>query len=316
MEQTQRRPETSPKDFFLHLLSIVALYASAVGFSTLLFQSVNAWFPDALAGYVIPSFSASAMRWAIATLVVFFPSYLATSVFLNTEYRAMPEKRDLRVRKWLLYFTLFLAALIILGDLVALILNFLQGELTVRFGLKVLIIAFVAGSVFGYYLWELRNADFSKKVKVFIWAVSGIVLAGIVAGFFVAGSPYEERMRQFDEQRASDLGMIQSDILNYWDQTGTIPDALSALEDGLRGTPLPADPETGAAYEYQKTSANSFSLCTTFKTQSGGGTESPASLPVPRAYAPFGTSWDHGAGRTCFDRTIDPKLYPPQTKGK
>ena len=69
----------------------------------------------------------------------------------------MPEKRNLRIRKWLIYFTLFAAALIIIGDLVALIFSLLGGELTVRFLLKVVTIFFVAGSVFYYYLWDLRR---------------------------------------------------------------------------------------------------------------------------------------------------------------
>lgn len=314
MEQTQKRPETSPKDFFLHLLSIVALYASAVSFSTLLFQAVNAWFPDALTGYGIPSFSASAMRWAIATLVVFFPSYIATGVFLNKGYTVAPEKRELRVRKWLLYFTLFAAALVILGDVVALILNFLGGELTVRFALKVLVIAFVAGSVFGYYLWELKNRPFGARVKGFVYAVSFIALAAIVAGFFVAGSPYQERLRQFDAQRVNDLSMIQSELLNYWSRTGSLPDTTAQLEDNLRGFTVPVDPKTQTEYIYRKTGDQSFYLCAVFETVVANADGLSKTPPVV-VQTSFGTSWPHGVGRTCFDRTIDPKLYPPQPKG-
>ena len=314
MEQTQTRPETSPKDFFLHLLSIVALYASAASFSTLLFQCINAWFPDAVAGYGF-SFSASAIRWAVAMLIVFFPTYVWTNIFLNKGYIATPEKRELHVRKWLLYFTLFVAALFILGDLVALILNFMQGELTVRFALKVLVILFVAGSVFGYYLWELKNAEFTGKVKAFIYAISVVMLAGVVAGFFVAGSPYQERMRRFDETRVNDLSMIQSQLFDYWMRTGTIPEALSGLQDDLRGFAIPLDPETQAEYTYKKTGESSFSLCAVFETvtsntDSSGLNETPARV----VQTPFGISWPHGEGAVCFDRTIDPKLYPPQGK--
>lgn len=313
MEQASKRPETSPKDFFLHLLSIVALYASAIGFSTLLFQAVDAWFPDTLAGYGIPSFSASAMRWAIATLVVFFPSYVAASAFLNRQYAREPEKRELRVRKWLIYFTLFVAALIILGDAVALVLNFLQGELTVRFALKVLAIAFVAGSVFGYYFWELKNRPFGVRAKAFVYGVSLVALAAVVAGFFVAGSPYEERLRQFDAQRVNDLSMIQSEVLNYWTRTGTVATSTADLADDLYGSALPTDPETHAAYQYQRTGEYSFSLCATFATTVKNGMI--AGTPAAPARTPFNANWDHGVGYTCFDRTIDPKLYPPQNKG-
>src|SRR5438132_4874360 len=40
--------------------------------------------------------------------------------------------------KWLIYLTLFVAALIIIGDLVSLIYNFLGGDVTIKFVLKAL----------------------------------------------------------------------------------------------------------------------------------------------------------------------------------
>lgn len=151
--------KTTPKDFFLNLLAIVALYTSAIGFLTLVFQIINVAFPDPISpeGFYNISGYHDQIRWSIATLVIVFPVYLWVSWFLNKDYKKHPEKRDLRIRKWLLYFTLFAAALIIIGDLVTLINFFLQGELTIRFILKVLAVLFVAGSVFYYYLTDIRK---------------------------------------------------------------------------------------------------------------------------------------------------------------
>lgn len=151
-------PKTSPKDVFLHLLAILTLYASAIAFTTLLFQYINILVPDLLEYRPYARDSAySSMRWAIASLVVIFPAFVATSWFLNKNYTRFPELRNLKIRKWLVYFTLFATALIIMGDLVALIYNLLQGELTTRFFLKIITIFFVAGSTFGYYFWDLRR---------------------------------------------------------------------------------------------------------------------------------------------------------------
>jgi hypothetical protein len=151
--------KTGPKDVFLHLLAILTLYASAIAFIALIFQYINVLIPDPLemqGGYALQS-SYQAIRWAIASLIVIFPVYIFSVWYLNKNYIASPEKRNLRIRKWLIYFTLFAAALIIIGDLVALIFNLLGGELTTRFLLKVLTVFFVAGSVFYYYLWDLRR---------------------------------------------------------------------------------------------------------------------------------------------------------------
>lgn len=303
--QTAKKPETSPKDFFLHLLSIVSLYASAISFSTLLFQLINSWFPDALGGYYSNPFSISAMRWAVAMLVVFFPTYIVTNIFLSKEYRDTPEKKDLRVRKWLLYFTLFVAALIILGDFVALLLNFMQGELTMRFFLKVLTIFFVAGSIFAYYLWELRNAGFNGKIKAFIYTVSCVVFVAVVAGFFVAGSPSTERARRFDSERISHLQTLQSEIVNYWQRKEALPENLEALRDTIKGFTPPTDPKTKMPYFYEVRGPESFVLCATFETVSSVNTE--RSYP----YGGWGANWDHKQGEECFERFIDRDLYPP-----
>jgi len=149
--------KTSPKDIFLHLLAIIALYASAISFLTLAFQYANLAFPDTLEySYAIDA-AYSRIRMAISFLIIAFPVYLFVMRFFEKDYKKNPEKRKLTVRKWLIYFTLFVAALVILGDLIALINNFLEGDLTVRFAIKVVAVLFVAGSIFGYYLSDIKR---------------------------------------------------------------------------------------------------------------------------------------------------------------
>ena len=156
----QPKIKTSPKDFFLHLLAIVTLYASAASFITTVFQYINLAFPDVLEGgrdYWAAQGARSAIRFALSSLIVVFPVYVWVMWFLNKSYIKEPEKRNLRIRRWLIYFTLFVTALIIIGDLVALVNNLLGGEFTVRFILKVLTVFFVAASVFYYYFSDLRK---------------------------------------------------------------------------------------------------------------------------------------------------------------
>ncbi|MEK7623339.1 MAG: DUF5671 domain-containing protein [Patescibacteria group bacterium] len=158
MDQTASK--TSPKDFFLHLLAMIALYASAISFSAVVWQYINLGIPDPLEQYFSADAARSTLRHSLSVLIVFFPTYLATSWTLHKSYLADVSKRNLRVRKWLTYFTLFVAAIIILVDLVSLINTFLNGELTIRFFLKMLTVLFVAGSIFGYYFWDLKKFKF------------------------------------------------------------------------------------------------------------------------------------------------------------
>ena len=76
---------------------------------------------------------------------------------MQKEYQHHPFKRSVWIRKWLIYFTLFAAALIIMGDVVALVNNLLSGELKTRFFLKVVSILFVTGSIFSYYFIDIRK---------------------------------------------------------------------------------------------------------------------------------------------------------------
>ena len=314
--ETAIKPKSAPRDVFLHLLSIVTLYAAATAFLTLSFQLINLWFPDILdmGGYYAYAGARNAIRWSLASLVVVFPVYFFTARFLRKEYEREPEKRELRVRKWLISFTLFVVALTLIGDLVSLLSHFLEGELTTRFVLKVLVVAFVAAAIGAYYLWILKARPVTQGAKYTASGILLVVLAGIVTGFVYAGSPAEERLRRIDMDRVNDLQMLQSEVVNYWQAKEELPEDLAALMDDIRGYAIPTDPETGVPYEYRTTAPLSFELCATFARATEEDSRSNIFAPQPLIYpAPYqkGESWVHPHGRTCFSRTIDPDIYRP-----
>src|SRR3989344_7048423 len=117
--------KTGPREVFMHLLSIATLYLSAIAFGTLLFQYIDYFFPEPLVDY--PQQLSGAIRWAIAALIIVFPVYVWLSWTLRRDEEREPARREMRIRRWLLYFTLFAAAGVLIGDLVALIYNFLGG---------------------------------------------------------------------------------------------------------------------------------------------------------------------------------------------
>lgn len=157
-------------------------------------------------------------------------------------------------------------------------------------------------------------------MKYFTYIVIAIVAIAIIAGFFILGTPKEERMRRFDETRVSHLQEVQWQVISYWQSKDELPENLSLLINETQGTRPPADPETSAAYEYQILDAKklTFELCADFKTESSVSKKGDRSEPIP-AYGPYGPygpepvqwNWPHGIGRTCFERTIDPDIYKP-----
>ncbi len=294
----------------MHFLNIVALYASASSLLVLFFQYVNVYFPDKLNPYFD---AGNPIRFALASLIIVFPVFIWSTRFLLKDIDKNPQKNFLRIRRWLIYFTLFAAAVIIIGDLVGLLYNFLQGELTARFSLKVLSVLMVSLGVFLYYLYDLKREPGQKaplKIKIFTRAIMLVVLAAVVAGFFVAGSPFKQRRLRFDRQRVEDLQVIQGQLVNFWQQKERLPDSLAELTDSISGFTAPMDLETGEPYVYEKTGDLSFELCAGFEFTSEE--EYPAGR---KPIAPLGyteDNWEHPAGEYCFPRTIDPELYKPR----
>jgi len=99
------------------------------------------------------------MRWSTASLVIAFPVFLLLSRQIAAAIARDPVKRLSPVRRWLTYLTLFLAATALIGDLTTLVYNALGGELTTRFVLKVATVGAIAGTIFGYYLRDVRQDD-------------------------------------------------------------------------------------------------------------------------------------------------------------
>ncbi len=141
--------------------------------------------------------------------------------------------------------------------------------------------------------------------KVLAIGSSIVVLAAIIAAFVTIGGPGRQRSLKFDEQRINDLQNIQNQTINYWQQKNKLPATLADLTDSISGFKAPMDPQTSSPYEYNVLSATSFELCANFSLPSDS--IDMKTRVVPNIYPYY--SWDHGGGRVCFNRSIDPELY-------
>lgn len=143
-----------------------------------------------------------------------------------------------------------------------------------------------------------------------------MVAAAIIAGFFIVGSPQEERLRRFDAQRIQDLQFLQSEIVFYWQNKNTLPGNLEVLRNDIRGISIPRDPQTGESYGYEVRGPLTFALCANFARPLGGFT-SDAARPKPLSPKPSfdirgDGVWEHEAGYTCFERMIDTDFFKPR----
>lgn len=312
----QARSTVTPKDFFLWLGIIIGVYGSVIALLTLLFEYINRTFPDPLAGYADPF--ASSAHVSMATLIVLVPLTTLLVYLVRNTIRKEPGKEFIWVRRWAIMLTLFIAGAVVAVDLITLLTTFLGGEITLRFALKVFAVLLVGVGIFLHFLAERWGYWLREEKKARSVAISMIVLNALVvaAGFFVIGTPADMRAQRLDAERVSDLQMLQWELVNYYQQKGALPETLEVLNNPITGFVVPADPVTGASYGYEVKGTKGFKLCASFSRDSLN-TEGQGSFPARDvAYPTRGISdnWNHGTGEVCFERAIDPELFPPYPK--
>lgn len=315
--------------FFSFIL--LGIVVSAIG--SLFFEIIDKYFPDRAANAALGSVvSSDTVHYAMAAIIVGTPLYLFSIRLWFRRFREDDARTESRLTKWVTYLVLLVAAVTIVGDCIAVLFTFLQGEISARFFLKAVVILGIAGMVFGFYFLERKKIQYKKEVsrktfQLFGWGLVSMVMLGIVLGFLAVGSPTTERMRIFDARRASDLATLAECVNGYAQEFSRLPSALSDLKQSSRfGHCLSLqDPETGTPYEYrhlrdfsspQDGSEAEFELCAAFALDSSGDDRCQSERRYLYQSSPM---WNlHLAGRNCLSETVVlkkdtsyPSIYQP-----
>lgn len=311
-------PKANARDFFLHLGTIVALYAITISFLNLVFKIVNKAFPEVTQN-IYAWGAGSEISMPVAVLIIAFPLFIILSYFVYKIYTENPTKKDLGIRKWLTYITLFVAGITLATDLITVLYKFLDGQdLTAAFLLKVLAVLLTAGCVFGFYLQDIREKISSSGRKIWAIIVGVIILVFIIIGFSVLGSPQTQRLLRYDNQKISDLQNIQWQVISYWQARGAVPESLAEIK-AQQYASIPTDPQSKSDYEYRKTGLMTFELCAQFNMEDMTNKNAGMVPAYPPSYAKESIiqndNWNHRTGYQCFSRVIDPIAYPTQVKG-
>jgi hypothetical protein len=271
-----------------------------------LFFLIEQRVPDALHPAVRGLMAHDSLRGAVAALLIAFPVFLLLSRYIGRLMAREPDKRGSPIRKWLTYLTLFLAALILLGDLTVLVARLLGGELPPRFLLKALVVFVIAAAVFGHYLGDLRREEQGAEAaaprrRALARLAAAGVFAVLAVGFFLVGSPGHERRVRLDAQRVEKLQAVANAVQDHFRDRGRLPDSLGALVRPTAGAgPAPelsdrsqfTDPETGLAFAYEPADTTDFRLCAVFAARDPAGENT--------GWVKASEFWRHEAGRTCF----------------
>ncbi|HEY7729163.1 MAG TPA: DUF5671 domain-containing protein [Candidatus Eisenbacteria bacterium] len=303
----RRRPYLSAREAFFYLVLFVTLYLTAINVGSVLFQLVNRAIPEVAGGASAwDRFSTEAARGAVAGILTAFPIFLFMSRLIGGAVARDPEKRASKIRKWLTYVTLFVSACVIIGDLTFLVTRVLSGELVLRVGLKVLVVFLIAGVIFTHYLSDLRREEERAQLGPpkpgwLARSAGAAVVASLVAGLFLVGSPRQERLRKIDAARVEDLIRISWAVGSYQREHRALPDSLGAVAGlPLGGVGSVADPVTGEPYGYRIVDSSRYELSATFDT---------VDSTLERTGVLTGESrfWRHGAGRWTYILASPPR---------
>lgn len=308
MEHTKHKLQTTPGDFFLNLGVMVALYATVISLLALLYGIINFYFPDQYANDYYYMFSSGRINGGIAALFVLFPLFLILATIAERGEKKHPEKRELWIRRWLVYLTLFIAGGTMAGDLIALLTHFLGGELTMRFLLKVLVVFLLTGSIFAYFMYDLRRKIHEKKSMqpYFAGAAALVIVVTFVFSFSIIGSPFKQYDYRLDEQRIQNLIDITQQVIYHRQNFNDVPISLDQI--AMKGFIVPRDPKTQQTYEFRRISDMKFELCANFKFETRP-IDINARNRVQKQILPGSMQayeWEHGIGKTCFEREIFP----------
>ena len=142
------------RDVFYYVLNFITLAFWTVALGQLLYTLIDRRFPDA----AFRSYSGSLLAdisWQLATIIVAYPAFVFIGRLIARDPQRRPDDADPGLRA-ITYIALIVAALIVLGDAIWFLEEFLRGELTAKFILHSLVLLALGGGVFAYYLNGLK----------------------------------------------------------------------------------------------------------------------------------------------------------------
>jgi hypothetical protein len=291
----------SAMHFFMYMVSFLSLAIFATGIGNIIFQIINKSISDDIGYAYAGQFSQSAVKYGIATLLIAMPVYFIVMYFINKKIFQGEIKNNSMIRKWLIYIVLFITAAVIIGDLISLVFSLLDGDLTTKFLLKALTVLVIAGSIFGYYVWDIRK-DKRKGNRYLvnrIFFTGGIIISVIilVASFFIVDSPQVARDKKVDQETIRSLKHLTSQIRFYYEKNKKLPNKIEDMENINRA--LKNNFKKIDGIEYSKLGELSYEICAYFRRDM-------SEKDSNRIYylGNFEENWDYSQGKNCFSKKI------------
>ncbi|MEQ5869784.1 hypothetical protein J4E08_07715 [Sagittula sp. NFXS13] len=220
------RPRTA-RDAFFYALMFVVFGMVAGNVLSLLYGQINLWLPEI--GEGVTSGGLSGLRWSMAALIVFTPAFFFLDQSDRRDIHQNDARRHSAVRRWLSALALLIAVCILLGDALFLIFTWLNGQMTLRFLVKSLVVAGLSLVVLAYFD---EGRDLPVKALRLPAAPILIALALLSLGLslWTVGGPKQGQMEARDTLRLRDLNRLETDLLRCDAMRAPLPATFDPLD--------------------------------------------------------------------------------------
>jgi len=165
--------EESMWSTFQNIITFISLAFFTGSLHSLWSLFVDHWFP-----VTTRTFRLYGLNSSIATLLVSAPFFVLLFINTNKKYVQEPELKKARSKKILNYIVLVVTFIILLVRTISAINTALNDAFTINFGLSLLITFVISGTIFTYYLYEVK---IEKQIAPMSKYIAGSIIISLVA---------------------------------------------------------------------------------------------------------------------------------------
>ncbi len=143
---------------FQYVVEFITLYIWATAFGGIIHFAIDKNFPDQLKTISYTSIIGSyVMPGYLSALIVSYPIFAFLYLILKKQEGQNPEIKNIKIRKILIYFTLIIAFIILVSQLISGVFSFLNGSASLNSFMHILATIIIAGSIFLCFLFNVRE---------------------------------------------------------------------------------------------------------------------------------------------------------------
>ncbi|MFA5079996.1 MAG: DUF5671 domain-containing protein [Candidatus Paceibacterota bacterium] len=289
--------QNSPKLAFYYSLVLVTLIIGSVSLGAMFFEFVNKFFPLIQNNYYG---EISSLKFAISGVIISFPIFYFMNALIYKGIATNDFAINSPVRKWLTYFIIFISAVVMIGSLIGLLNNFLDGETTFNFVLKAISVLVISSVIFSFYFCDIKSKAVNTKFNMIYFIMSLIIVCvALVSSFFIIETPNQARDRKIDQKILGNFETIKRGLEQYYDENKKLPQNLDELKNqsyNYIDSNEFIEESTGKYYVYNIIEEKKYELCATFNSSNVNNSNDTSY---------YSTTWKHEKGYQCITKRIE-----------